>query len=36
MTATTTQPTTTMLDVPGATLAYDVRRNEASTEPPCS
>ena len=34
MTATTTQPTTTMLDVPGATLAYDVRRNDASTEPP--
>jgi pimeloyl-ACP methyl ester carboxylesterase len=34
MTATTTQPTTTMLEVPGATLAYDVRRNEESTETP--
>jgi pimeloyl-ACP methyl ester carboxylesterase len=26
--------TTNTLDVPGATLTYDVRRNEASTEPP--
>ncbi len=26
--------TTGTLEVPGATLAYDVRRNEASTEPP--
>jgi pimeloyl-ACP methyl ester carboxylesterase len=30
---TTTQPTTQTLHVPGATLAYDVRRNDASTEP---
>jgi pimeloyl-ACP methyl ester carboxylesterase len=29
----TTQMTTHTLDVPGATLTYDVRRNEASTEP---
>jgi pimeloyl-ACP methyl ester carboxylesterase len=28
-----TQVTTHTLDVPGATLTYDVRRNEASTEP---
>jgi pimeloyl-ACP methyl ester carboxylesterase len=28
-----TQMTTHILDVPGATLTYDVRRNEASTEP---
>ncbi len=28
-----TQPTTHTLDVPGATLTYDVRRNDASTEP---
>lgn len=35
MTATTTtQPTTTTLNVPGATLTYDVRRNDASTERP--
>ena len=34
MTATTTQATTTLLDVPGAKLAYDIRRNDASTEPP--
>ena len=33
MTTRTTQMTTHTLDVPGATLAYDVRRNEASTEP---
>lgn len=31
---TMTAPTTQSLDVPGATLAYDVRRNEATTEPP--
>jgi pimeloyl-ACP methyl ester carboxylesterase len=31
---TTTQPTTKILDVPGATLTYDVRRNDASTERP--
>jgi pimeloyl-ACP methyl ester carboxylesterase len=29
----TTQMTTHTLDVPGATLTYDVRRNDASTEP---
>lgn len=29
----TTQPTTQTLDVPGATLTYDTRRNEQSTEP---
>ena len=28
-----TQPTTYTLEVPGAVLAYDIRRNEASTEP---
>src|ERR687897_2008507 len=33
MTATTADMTTHTLDVPGATLAYDVRRNDASTEP---
>jgi pimeloyl-ACP methyl ester carboxylesterase len=33
-TTTTIEPTTNTLDVPGATLTYDVRRNEASTEPP--
>jgi len=27
-------PTTHTLEVPGATLAYDVRRNDATTEPP--
>ena len=30
---TTTTPTTQTLAVPGATLTYDVRRNDASTEP---
>jgi pimeloyl-ACP methyl ester carboxylesterase len=30
---TMTQPTTHTLDVPGATLTYDIRRNDASTEP---
>ena len=30
---TTTNPTTQILAVPGATLAYDVRRNDASKEP---
>jgi pimeloyl-ACP methyl ester carboxylesterase len=30
---TSTQPTTHTLDVPGATLTYDVRRNDATTEP---
>jgi uncharacterized protein YndB with AHSA1/START domain/pimeloyl-ACP methyl ester carboxylesterase len=29
----TTKPTTHTLDVPGATLTYDVRRHDASTEP---
>ena len=33
MTASATQTTTHTLDVPGATLTYDVRRNDASTEP---
>jgi pimeloyl-ACP methyl ester carboxylesterase len=32
VTTRTTQMTTHTLDVPGATLTYDVRRNEASTE----
>ncbi|HEX5590984.1 MAG TPA: alpha/beta hydrolase [Candidatus Limnocylindrales bacterium] len=31
---TTTEPTTRTLDVPGATLVYDVRPNAASSEPP--
>jgi pimeloyl-ACP methyl ester carboxylesterase len=34
MTPTMTEPTTSTLEVPGATLTYDVRRNKASTEPP--
>jgi pimeloyl-ACP methyl ester carboxylesterase len=34
VTTTTKAPTTHSLDVPGATLTYDVRRNEATTEPP--
>jgi pimeloyl-ACP methyl ester carboxylesterase len=33
VTTKTTQTTTHTLDVPGATLTYDVRRNDASTEP---
>jgi pimeloyl-ACP methyl ester carboxylesterase len=33
VTTRTTQMTTHTLDVPGATLTYDVRRNEAGTEP---
>jgi pimeloyl-ACP methyl ester carboxylesterase len=33
MTATIIEPTTLTLDVPGATLAYDVRRNDVSSEP---
>ena len=33
MTTRPTEMTTHTLDVPGATLAYDVRRNDASTEP---
>ncbi len=34
MTMTTTQPTTSTLEAPDATLTYDVRRNDDSTEPP--
>src|SRR5687768_9821875 len=34
VTATSTEPTTRTLEVPGATLTYDVRGNDASTEPP--
>jgi pimeloyl-ACP methyl ester carboxylesterase len=33
VTSRTTQTTTRTLDVPGATLTYDVRRNDASPEP---
>jgi pimeloyl-ACP methyl ester carboxylesterase len=33
-TTTTVEPTTHTLDVPGASLTYDVRRNEEATEPP--
>ena len=33
-TDTTTQATTHTLDAPGATLTYDVRRNDETTEPP--
>jgi pimeloyl-ACP methyl ester carboxylesterase len=33
VTSRTTQTTTHTLDLPGATLTYDVRRNDASTEP---
>ena len=33
MTTTMTEPTTHTLEVPGAVLTYDVRRNDASTEP---
>jgi pimeloyl-ACP methyl ester carboxylesterase len=34
MTTTLAEPITKTLEAPGATIAYDVRRNEASTEPP--
>ncbi len=34
MGSTMTEPTTRTLEVPGAVLTYDVRRNDASTEPP--
>ena len=34
MTTTTTEPYTRTIEVPGATLAYDIRRNDATTEPP--
>ena len=30
-----TEPTTHTLDVPGAVLTYDVRRNDASTASRC-
>jgi pimeloyl-ACP methyl ester carboxylesterase len=33
MSSTTAQMTTHTLDVPGATLSYDIRHNDASTEP---
>ena len=33
MTATATEPVTKTLEVPGATLAYDIRRNDESSEP---
>ena len=33
-TPTITEPTTRTLEVDGATITYDLRRNEASTEPP--
>src|SRR4029079_4512439 len=33
-TTTATEPITKTLDVPGATLTYDVRRSETPTEPP--
>ena len=34
MTVTKTQPETRTLEMPGATLTYDIRRNAESTEPP--
>jgi pimeloyl-ACP methyl ester carboxylesterase len=34
MTTTTTDIETRTLDAPGATLTYDIRRNDATTEPP--
>src|SRR5689334_1993233 len=34
MTTTTIEPTTRTLDVPGATLTYDVRPSDTTTEPP--
>jgi pimeloyl-ACP methyl ester carboxylesterase len=34
MTTTVAEPTTRTLEVPGATVTYDIRRNEASTDPP--
>jgi pimeloyl-ACP methyl ester carboxylesterase len=34
MSTTVAEPTTRTLEVPGATLTYDIRRNEASTDPP--
>src|SRR5918999_4201231 len=33
MTTATTEPVTRTVDVPGAVLTYDVRRNDTSTEP---
>ena len=34
MKSTLAEPTTHTLDAPGATLTYDVRRNDETTEPP--
>jgi pimeloyl-ACP methyl ester carboxylesterase len=34
MSTTVAEPTTHTLEVPGATLTYDIRRNDASTDPP--
>jgi len=34
VTTATTEPNTRTIEAPGATLAYDVRRNDATTEPP--
>lgn len=34
MTTTATEPTTRTLEVPGATLTYDIRSNDSTTEPP--
>lgn len=34
MTTTTAEPVTRTLEAPGATITYDIRRNDASTEPP--
>lgn len=34
MKSTIAEPTTQILDAPGATLTYDVRRNDETTEPP--
>jgi pimeloyl-ACP methyl ester carboxylesterase len=34
MSTTVAEPTTRTLEVPGATLTYDIRRNDATTDPP--
>src|SRR6187399_871444 len=34
MTTQTAEPVTQTLEAPGATITYDVRRNEATSEPP--
>ena len=34
MKSTIAEPTTQILDAPGATLTYDVRRNDETSEPP--